>query len=132
MAQDRQSSASLYNYFQQKKTVNPRHFLLSIKRKKERNLLPCVAGVNMKTYRPSTWQPSQINTVEGAGRKSKGGGEREGVRERERGTGGVPFPTRGQTLQYNTLSIGIYVFCAMYYKVLSKTEPKRMDRIEGT
>ncbi len=48
--------------------------LIKMQRPKTGNLLPCVAGVNMETYRPSTWQPSQINTVEGVGRWSKGGG----------------------------------------------------------
>ncbi len=48
--------------------------LIKMQRPKTSNLLPGVAGVNMETYRPSTWQPSQINTVEGGGRRSKGGG----------------------------------------------------------
>jgi hypothetical protein len=48
--------------------------LIKMKWPKTGNLLPCVAGVNMETYRPSTWQPSQINTVEGGGRRRKEGG----------------------------------------------------------
>jgi hypothetical protein len=55
--------------------------LIKMQWPKTGNLLPGVAGVNMETYCPSTWQPSQINTLEGGGRKSKG--EERGVRERE-------------------------------------------------
>ncbi len=73
--------------------------LIRMKWPKTGNLLPSVAGVNMETYRPSTWQPSQINTLEGEGRKSKGE-EREGVRERGPGGQGGPISNEG-TLWYS-------------------------------
>ncbi len=47
--------------------------------------------------------------------------------------GGRRGPISDEETDTMVLQVSVYMyFVGIYYKVLSKTEPKRMDRIEGT